>query len=1069
LRTQHGLQEVLVQDLDQLLQNESSYQDELFASVVLTEKTYLLLRDHLEGDQRIQLNRLLLEEAYPDELGVGVFPPPEENELHRVRGASVTSQPQPAETRQEVRADLLCAGHDPIHHLRLFANYLTPRKGALSADTWRAVAEIGRNLVLTWCILLPLLFAVILAGQCYFGLSPSEVQDFLPRDATAWQVSASPILWERALLMAWPLCGLAGWLVILTFTWIILSGNPTGWRNTLVGAASAGAALLMLYYVVQFSSTLSASSWHAIPRSWLSIFALGAVVLLGWTLVLHEPLLPSTDPQVDQQRRRNLRRSQIVRGQGYLLGMFVLTAFVLAVAGFGHEVANYLAFDARTGPAHWIAKKGGWAGVLMAIGGSIFTALKATPTGGGEQRAKGKPLLLYRSIFAVTPPLVLLVLAVLTAWVAHGLLVHIKEVHMKDAHVSLGTLRNATYVGIGLAFLCTLLEIRWRKTHLWQWLGAGWLLWLVLTAMTSIGAGQRALWRVAGPLGPWLAAGTSRIPLVGGILLVAYLIGSALCLRLLGDENRKLGWSWRAFGLWGSLTLAAVWGVWQLLAVAVVPSSPGLMIFIIGGLLLCGLLTWSELCWGSGKNQRGLWLLFAIHLALTALLIVHGLPEQGDKTGTFFVLQARLALIETALSWVIVLGWTADPNALTLHAFYKARLVRAYLGASNYYRSAKLQDITEALAGDDLFLKTLENCRRGAPYHLINTTLNLVGGRDLTTAQRTAANFVLSKHYCGSSRTGYRNTQEYMNGQLSLGTAVAVSGAAASPNMGSRTPTSALAMLMTLCNVRLGYWAPTPNKVHWRSPQARLWPFYTLREFLSQTNDLSSYCYLTDGGHFDNTGLYALVERGCRYIVLVDCGADPQPCFEDLGEAIRRCRIDFHTEITLDLTPFKSKEEGALRHYVVGEILYDEEHVKYLNWGDTCVHERQGILIWIKPSLLKPELARGEAADVQQYGMQNITFPQQTTADQWFDEMQFESYRRLGQCCARDIFKSFEARSPLSLSRVSAAFEEAQRRCSEPAMATALKDTQLHEGFVAGLVHCCSFDARQTVEVKDRT
>ena len=33
-------------------------------------------------------------------------------------------------------------------------------------------------------------------------------------------------------------------------------------------------------------------------------------------------------------------------------------------------------------------------------------------------------------------------------------------------------------------------------------------------------------------------------------------------------------------------------------------------------------------------------------------------------------------LFRQALSWVIVLGWTADPNALTLHAFYKARLVK---------------------------------------------------------------------------------------------------------------------------------------------------------------------------------------------------------------------------------------------------------------------------------------------------------------------------------------------------------------------------------------------------------
>ena len=34
------------------------------------------------------------------------------------------------------------AGWDPIHHLRLFANYLTPRKGLLSGDSWRAAAVV---------------------------------------------------------------------------------------------------------------------------------------------------------------------------------------------------------------------------------------------------------------------------------------------------------------------------------------------------------------------------------------------------------------------------------------------------------------------------------------------------------------------------------------------------------------------------------------------------------------------------------------------------------------------------------------------------------------------------------------------------------------------------------------------------------------------------------------------------------------------------------------------------------------------------------------------------------------
>jgi hypothetical protein len=40
------------------------------------------------------------------------------------------------------------AVRDPTHHLRLFVNYLTPRKGILSVDTWRMVTFITRNLVM---------------------------------------------------------------------------------------------------------------------------------------------------------------------------------------------------------------------------------------------------------------------------------------------------------------------------------------------------------------------------------------------------------------------------------------------------------------------------------------------------------------------------------------------------------------------------------------------------------------------------------------------------------------------------------------------------------------------------------------------------------------------------------------------------------------------------------------------------------------------------------------------------------------------------------------------------------
>jgi hypothetical protein len=311
----------------------------------------------------------------------------------------------------------------------------------------------------------------------------------------------------------------------------------------------------------------------------------------------------------------------------------------------------------------------------------------------------------------------------------------------------------------------------------------------------------------------------------------------------------------------------------------------------------------------------------------------------------------------------------------------------------------------------------------------VNTTLNLVGGRDLSTVQRSAASFVLSPLYCGSSRTGYRRTHEYMTDEMTLGTALAISGAAASPNMGSLTPSAALAMLMTLVNVRLGYWAPTPNRGDWKDRQARLWPVYMLREFLSQTTELSSYCYLTDGGHFDNTGLYSLVERGCRYIVLADCGADPKPCFEDLGNAIRRCRIDFGTEFDLDLTPLRDDTAAdARRHYIVGRLRYTQAHADTLGWAPDD-DGRNGTIVVIKPTV-----ARAASADVRQYALENGAFPQQTTADQWYDEAQFESYRKLGYDSAGSAFAGLTSLGALargqgvSSADVAAVFVELQAR-----------------------------------------
>jgi hypothetical protein len=141
--------------------------------------------------------------------------------------------------------------------------------------------------------------------------------------------------------------------------------------------------------------------------------------------------------------------------------------------------------------------------------------------------------------------------------------------------------------------------------------------------------------------------------------------------------------------------------------------------------------------------------------------------------------------------------------------------------------------------------------------------------------------------------------------------------------------------------------------------------------------------------------VYALVERGCRYIYVLDDGADPKPCFSDMGELIRRCRIDFGAEINLveGITNFRWDSTSGLGkdHFVIGTIEYSKEHLRSLGWGDKA-SDNVGLILWIKPTITEHN-----SVDLRQYRMENEDFPQQTTLDQWYDEAQFESYRKLGQ------------------------------------------------------------------------
>jgi hypothetical protein len=150
--------------------------------------------------------------------------------------------------------------------------------------------------------------------------------------------------------------------------------------------------------------------------------------------------------------------------------------------------------------------------------------------------------------------------------------------------------------------------------------------------------------------------------------------------------------------------------------------------------------------------------------------------------------------------------------------------------------------------------------------------------------------------------------------------------------------------------------------------------------------------------------------------VVVDCGADPQPCFSDLGDVVRRCRIDFGADIQLNLAPLDPLSGVPVSHFATGRVRYAKAHLDLLaaaRRGRALSQEAPvapadsagsdqvvGTIVWMKPSVGAP----ADPADVRQYGKENPGFPQQATTNQWFDEAQFESYRKLGEYTGQTAF-----------------------------------------------------------------
>lgn len=339
--------------------------------------------------------------------------------------------------------------------------------------------------------------------------------------------------------------------------------------------------------------------------------------------------------------------------------------------------------------------------------------------------------------------------------------------------------------------------------------------------------------------------------------------------------------------------------------------------------------------------------------------------------------------------FVLAVSYFVNVNRFSAHSLYRNRLIRAFLGSARGPRgqlSASRDPFTGFDNADNVFVRDLVHPREQPRlFPVINMALNTVAGANNAWQERKAESFSVTPLQSGNEWVNYWPTSNYgshKNG-LSLGTAIAISGAAASPNMGYHS-SPLVGLVMTLFNVRLGWWLGNPSNPR-NAPRES--PPFGMVQFLSElfglTNDKSPYVYLSDGGHFENLGIYEMVRRRCHFIMVSDAGCDRDCAFADLGNAMRKIWIDLGVKITFETLNIVKRgdapKNGPGVYCAVGTITYPERP------------SQPGHIVYLKPCYLGTE-----PADIRAYAADSPDFPHETTADQFFTESQMESYRSLG-------------------------------------------------------------------------
>ncbi len=226
---------------------------------------------------------------------------------------------------------------------------------------------------------------------------------------------------------------------------------------------------------------------------------------------------------------------------------------------------------------------------------------------------------------------------------------------------------------------------------------------------------------------------------------------------------------------------------------------------------------------------------------------------------------------------------------------------------------------------------------------------------------------------------------------LTLIDMVAVSGAAVSPAMGRMTRPS-MRLLLGVADARLGMWLPNPlHRRLAKPPTSGFWPriywqfrqpglLALAREIIGGLTFHAGWLYVTDGGHYENLGLVEALRRGATEIVVFDASGDTPFSLSTFGEAAETARTDLGVEIALEQPDALSQDANS-------------GYARGLAAAATATYAN-GVVATIY--LCKAARVRALPLDVKTWADGHPMFPNDSTANQFYGDREFEAYRRLG-------------------------------------------------------------------------